>query len=152
MFQMNFSIEGNKKGSIKLEKYEKRMIPNLLRGIDKATLRLEAHIKERKLSGQVLNVRTNRLRSSITVVKAKQGAGGSIWGAVGTNVKYARIHEYGGEIKAKNAPYLKFPIGGRWASVKSVTIPARPYMEPTLREKQADIERDIIKSITKPLN
>ena len=47
---------------------------------------------------------------------------------VGTNVKYAAIHQSGGVISAKNRPYLRFKIGGTWASKKSVTMPARPFL------------------------
>jgi phage gpG-like protein len=47
---------------------------------------------------------------------------------VGTNKKYAMIHEFGGTIHGN--PYLKFQINGQWVTVASVTIPARPYMTP----------------------
>ena len=47
---------------------------------------------------------------------------------IGTNVKYAAIHQLGGVISAKNRPYLRFKIGDRFVSKKSVTIPARPFM------------------------
>jgi phage gpG-like protein len=40
---------------------------------------------------------------------------------------YAAIHQFGGVIKAKNVPYLRFKVGDRWASKKQVTIPARPF-------------------------
>jgi phage gpG-like protein len=41
---------------------------------------------------------------------------------------YAAIHQLGGEIRPKNAKALKFFSGGRWWTVKKVTMPARPYM------------------------
>lgn len=48
---------------------------------------------------------------------------------IGTNIAYAAIHHIGGEIHAKNTPYLMIPLGnGRFACKKSVTIPARPYL------------------------
>lgn len=47
---------------------------------------------------------------------------------VGTNVKYAAVHQEGKEIKAKNKSALRFQIGGRWARKKSVRIPARPFL------------------------
>lgn len=43
---------------------------------------------------------------------------------VGTNVKYAAIHQFGGTIRPKKGKALAF--GGRF--VQSVTIPARPYL------------------------
>lgn len=39
----------------------------------------------------------------------------------------ARIHNYGGVIKAKNKEYLTFKIGDKWVKVKQVKIKARPF-------------------------
>lgn len=39
--------------------------------------------------------------------------------------RYARIHEYGGEIRPKRGKALRFVIGGRPVFAKKVTIPAR---------------------------
>lgn len=47
---------------------------------------------------------------------------------VGTNDKRARIHQLGGKIKPKSKKYLRFKIGNQWVTVRSVTIPARPYL------------------------
>jgi phage virion morphogenesis protein len=47
---------------------------------------------------------------------------------VGVPYAWARIHQFGGRISAKRSPYLRFKIGDRWASKKSVTIPARPFL------------------------
>lgn len=80
-------------------------------------------------SGEVLNVRTGRLRNSIF---GKMRGNDTLEIGAGSNVVYARIHEFGGTIKAKNAPFLKFQIGGRWAQVKQVQIPARPYVKPSI--------------------
>lgn len=54
---------------------------------------------------------------------------GNDFARIGSNKKYAAIHHLGGEIAAKNAPYLMIPLGGgRFARKKSVSIPARPYL------------------------
>ncbi|HFC8518916.1 TPA: phage virion morphogenesis protein [Neisseria weaveri] len=54
---------------------------------------------------------------------------GNDFARIGSNKKYAAIHHLGGTIKAKNKPYLVFPVaGGGWRKVKSVNIPARPYL------------------------
>lgn len=152
MLELNLSIEGNKKESIKLKKFNKKLTPNLKRGIDKATLRLERHIKSRKLSGQVLKPRTGRLRSSWARKAAVDKPGVGVQGRVGTNVVYARIHEFGGVIRPKSSDgWLRFKIGGSWVTVKSVTIPARPYVGPTIREKKDEVTRDIVREIMKPL-
>lgn len=47
---------------------------------------------------------------------------------IGSNLIYARIHQLGGVIKAKNRGLLRFKINGRYVSKKKVTIPARPYL------------------------
>ncbi|GAB6100434.1 hypothetical protein JCM16358_23130 [Halanaerocella petrolearia] len=47
---------------------------------------------------------------------------------VGSNIIYAAVHQQGKEIKVKNADYLHFKAGGRWAKKKKVEIPARPFL------------------------
>lgn len=47
---------------------------------------------------------------------------------VGTGIVYGRIHQEGGVISAKNARALFFQMGNRFVQVKSVTMPARPYL------------------------
>ncbi|OKP69626.1 virion morphogenesis protein [Ensifer adhaerens] len=47
---------------------------------------------------------------------------------VGSGLVYARIHQDGGQIVAKNAGALAFSIGGRFIQVKSVTMPKRKYL------------------------
>jgi len=85
-----------------------------------------------KLSGEVLKVRTGRLRSSIT--HEVRDVGGAVELVVGTNVVYARIHEFGGVILPKRARFLVFEVGGKKVFARKVTIPRRPYFEPALDE------------------
>ncbi len=65
-------------------------------------------------------------------LNARAGLNEVSWGAT---MKYAAVHQFGATIKAKNAPALAFQLGGArglapvfWVRVKSVTIPARPYL------------------------
>ncbi len=96
---------------------------------------LSGTIKEDKLSGQVLNVRTGDLRNSITPLEATQAAVMSGGAAGGAGVVYAAIHEFGGIITARNAPYLRFRTAdGAWHAVKSVVMPERSYMRSTFGE------------------
>ena len=46
---------------------------------------------------------------------------------VGNPMRYAAIHQFGGEIRPKNAAALRFQSGGRWWTVQKVTMPARPF-------------------------
>jgi phage gpG-like protein len=66
---------------------------NLLTTIRRLAIRVQGYVKESKLTGQVLHVRTGTLRRSIN--QTVDDLGTEIWAKVGTNVKYARVHEYG---------------------------------------------------------
>lgn len=72
------------------------------------------------------------LRDSITHQATKDEV------RVGTNVLYAAVHQFGATIRAKGSGHLKFQVGGRWASKKQVTIPARPFLGVS-RDDQAEI-------------
>ena len=72
--------------------------------------------------GKILQL-SGQLAASIHTLATNQSA------QIGTNKIYAAIHHIGGDIHAKNAPYLMIPLGnGRFARKTSVTIPARPYL------------------------
>ena len=63
------------------------------------------------------------LMNSITHVVLSDGV------EYGTNVPYAIPLHFGAEIRAVNAPFLRFKIpGGGWVSKKAVTLPARPFL------------------------
>lgn len=74
--------------------------------------------------GQTL-VESTALRDSVHYVADDHGVEIGAGGPAGA---YAPIHQFGGTITAKDG-YLKFRLGsGAFVSVKSVTIPARPYV------------------------
>lgn len=118
---------------------------------------LEAKVKAQKLSGQVLGVRTGRLRASISQSSARApGDSRSRFVStptaslyyVGTNVAYGGAWEFGSrahDIVAKNALALRFEIGGQVFFRRRVHIPAqspRPFLAPALQEmKPMIIER-----------
>jgi phage gpG-like protein len=50
---------------------------------------------------------------------------------IGTNLIYAKQREYGGIIKAKNGPYLRFrTYDGKWVTTKQVYQPPHPAWRP----------------------
>ena len=53
-----------------------------------------------------------------------------------SQLPFILIHQFGGVIRAKNVPYLKFRINGQWVQKKEVTIPARRYF----RFQDEDVE------------
>lgn len=89
----------------------------------------------------------SRLRNSI---RAKSDSGGF---AVGTNVVYARRHQFGDSkpmtIRAKKKDgVLRFKVGGRWICKGSVRVqlPARPFLgisEEDMREIEAVLQEAI---------
>lgn len=66
---------------------------------------------------------TGRLRRSILAQSDNSGV------TIGTNLKYARAHQFGATIVPKTAKRLVFAgQGGRKIFAKKVVIPARPYL------------------------
>lgn len=71
-----------------------------------------------------------------------------------TNDIRARLHNYGGIIKAKNKPYLHFKIGNKWIKVKQVKIKARPFIgfnqqmeDNYIKEIEQHYKKEILKKI-----
>ena len=85
-------------------------------------------------------------RKLSTKINVKSNSSGA---AVGTNLIYAATHQFGAErtIRAKNGKYLRFKVGGKWASVPSVhvRIPARPFLGVS-KEDEEEI-RDILNEV-----
>ena len=66
---------------------------------------------------------TGRLQRSITSQVQGDAA------VVGTNVRYARTHQFGATILPKNAKFLAAPVGGGGIHfLKKAVIPSRPFM------------------------
>lgn len=129
-----------------LKKMPGLVVPALFKGMKQAMLIAERTVRGEYLSGKALQRRTGRLRGSITHDVRIEGD--RVVGRIGTNVVYGRIHELGGVIKAKNAGYLKFNIPGvGWRMAKSVTIPARPFLRPSLEDNISDISGILAKRV-----
>jgi len=60
---------------------------------------------------------------------------------IGTNVEYAAIQEFGGEIRAKNAPYLTFKIDGHWVRVKQVKIGGKFYLKGGMQQTEKVVKQ-----------
>ena len=130
---------------------------------------LTLNVVRRKLSGDVLNRVTGRLRDSMQRTDALVIAAGEsleVRSSIGSNVRtggasvvYAAIHEYGGQtrphkITAKNKSALSFFIGGKAVVVKSVNhpgskIPARPYLRPSVEESLPRLRERVGNNIVK---
>jgi phage gpG-like protein len=105
-----------------------------------------------KLSGQVLNVKTGRLRRSIDQVVLRDEA--QVVGVVSTNVKYARVHEYGFTGTVNVRDHLRQvkqafgrPIAARAVMVKAHTRKANVPEKSFLRSALADMKPQIIEEM-----
>lgn len=154
------------KGSVVRGKRAFVNVRETLRGrITKALIRLsielQAYIKHGKLSGQVLKNRTGTLRRSINrkIIDTPT----SIQAIIGTNVRYARAHEYGFEgpvtvkehlrlVKEAWGRPLQFPV---WATVSSHTkemkLPERSFLRSALMDKRQHILTTLTVAINKPV-
>lgn len=103
-----------------------------------------------RLSGRVLNRRTGNLLATAHGSVEQEPDGLRIVFQAGggpRNVKYARIHELGGTITPKNGQALRFKGRNGWATVKSVTMPRRPYLEPSRDEAAKALEPTLTREL-----
>lgn len=114
----------------------------LRREIERLAIKLLTHVKSDKLSGQVLNVRTGRLRRSIN--ERVEDKNGDITGFVGTNVEYARIHEFGWRGTVTVKEHL---INGKSSIVRSHTRKVNVQERSFLRSALADMASEIREGI-----
>jgi phage gpG-like protein len=118
----------------------------LERAVFRLTLKMVGLVKT-KLGGEVLKVRTGRLRRSINFKLNRQS--GKIESTVGTNVVYGKTHELGLTIpahivEAKRAKALQFSMGGKIVYAKRVNIPAvkmpkRSFLQASLEQMTPEI-------------
>jgi len=131
----------------RLQRTERKIKPEARTAMRTVVLLLEGYVKRNKLSGQVLNVQTGRLRSSITGQIYEYSD--EIIGKVGTNVEYGRLWELGGvipehEVVPRRAQALHFFYKGAEVFCKRARIPARkveprPFLAPSLAENRQRI-------------
>lgn len=122
----------------------------LKRGIGRAVLTLLRYVKASKLSDQVLRVRTGRLRRSIT--ERVEESGSRVSGIVGTNVEYARVHEYGFKGTVSVREHLRKTKAGSTtvrAHTRKVSLPERSFLRSSLRDLQPQIREEIERSLNR---
>ena len=119
-------------------------------------LKLEAKVKQ-KLSGDVLNVRSGNLRSSIQnkVEQSSHSVIGKVYSS--GDVKYAAIHEFGGTTKAHvieavNGKALAFVMNGKQVFVKRVNhpgskIPERSFLRSSLADMAEEITQELHRTV-----
>ena len=109
---------------------------------------LQAKIQQ-KLSGEVLNQKSDALKRSIVIAIDDSSASMTASLAVSGDIKYAAIHEFGGvipphEILPDKAKALAFAVGGKEVFAARINLPAiampeRSYMRSSLAEMADEI-------------
>ena len=141
-------MSGRVIGADRLTKFFGALPEELKQRVEKSmgrmVLKLQARVMRDKLSGQVLKVRTGTLRRSIDQVVYREDQ--AIRGVVGTNVEYARPHEYGfsGTVTVKeHLRLVKKAFGKDLKSPKEVMVrthaarvnlPERSFLRSALKE------------------
>jgi phage gpG-like protein len=150
---------------------QKALTEAMVRVVNRLSILVQAHVKGQKLTGQVLHVRTGTLRRSINRRVYQEGE--AVWAVVGTNVRYAAIHEYGftGAVSVREhvrkirAPARMVVVKnklsksgvGTWQRkqgavvgeavvkqhVRQVSMPERSFLRSSIRDLEPIIRRDI---------
>ena len=161
---MNFSIEieGDEAVLSRFDELPAKLRASLTKKISYLTLYLENYIKTEKLSGQVLNVVSGRLRRSI-YSKVEQ-TDTSVIGSVSSSgdVKYAAIHEFGfdgQETVRAHTREIKQAFG-KAISPKTVEVreftrhmvmPERSFMRSSFQDLKAMLQQGVRDAVTEGL-
>lgn len=105
-----------------------------------------------KLSGQVLKRGKGKLAQSLTY--GISGVGSNLTSTIGSDLVYAAILAKGGTIVPVNKKFLHFFVNGQEVFTKKVVIPARPYLEPTMKDFFASgkAKMIIVRSLKEEIN
>lgn len=133
-----------------------RVHDGLAPAVTRLGFELQRKVQSEKLTGQVLKVRTGRLRSSINT--EIEDSGSEVAASVGTNVSYGKIHEYGvGRswlVEARNAKALRFTVGGRTVFARRVVhppLPERSFLRSALAEMAPAIEEGLREAVARAI-
>jgi phage gpG-like protein len=145
---LNVTLTGDRELIERFATMPDRVRAALVQKVSHLALRLEEKVKK-KLSGDVLNVRTGNLRRSIQhqVDQSAAAVTGTVYSS--GDVKYAAIHEFGGRTKAHvieavSAKALAFQIGGKQVLARRVNhpgskIPERSFLRSSLTDMRDEI-------------
>jgi len=140
----------------KIAKFPSEWPQAIRRGLDTGLQLVRGKIQENRLSGtgpypvdeHRLGERKGLLRQSARA-EPSVITGNKVVGSVGSNVFYAKVHEYGKTITPVNAPFLVFKIGDKTIFTRKSVIPARaPFTtEVASPQSAAVISKSVINEI-----
>jgi len=134
MFDLSIKLEGT--GAV-IKSF--RLLPDAVHRANKRAMRMSIraiarHIAKSKFArpggeGSPLHARTGQLARDIILsteeANAVQEVGDTIIGIIGSNLPYARIHEFGGTIQPKKAKWLTIPTQFNLTERGIMRIPPR---------------------------
>ena len=149
-------------GGREIEQRLNNITPNLRNKLDqkieRLAIMLTAYVKGSKLSGQVLKNRTGTLRRSINYKIGGKGTN-NISATVGTNIEYARIHEFGfhGAVSIKAHMRMQVMAFGKAmknphsvsvrAHTANVNFPERSFLRSALDDKREQIKIELMATL-----
>jgi phage gpG-like protein len=136
MIEVTTSVVGTEAVQARFEHLSVAMRDRVRKRIQALGIELQRKVKEEKLSGQVLNVRTGNLRRNISEETTVTGE--SIVSSVGTNVPYARFWELGFSGTEQVRSHLRMGHPVRPFS-RAVNERARPFLSTALLEMRNHI-------------
>jgi phage gpG-like protein len=116
----------------------------LKKGITRAVIMVQK-LSKQKLNGEVLNVRSGRLRRSINTRVTE--AASKVEGIVGTNVEYAHVHEFGFHGMVTVREHIRRAKSGKESMVRSqsrkMDVPEKSFLRSALKELEPEIQGEI---------
>ena len=127
----------------------------LAKGITRAILEIERHVKQDKLSGQVLKVKTGTLRAKVNARIPVTETASGVEGIVGTKVSYAAVHEYGFAGTVNVREHLRKSKLGKAYTVgahsRNVNLPERSFLRSALNDLRANSRDEIETAINRAI-
>lgn len=142
------SVTGGRETAKKLRGEGKQVREAVRKTMGRLVLELMVKVKRDKLSGQALNVRTGRLRRSIT--QRVEVHGTTIEGVVGTNVEYGKFHEYGRSVKdelKKHREGFKAALKANKPALNPDDLPPTSFLRSALKEMKQHNREEIERAV-----
>lgn len=149
---IEFTISGDQATIKMLGAKVPALTKGVLNSVTRASIRLVRYVKENKLSGQVLHVRSGTLRRKVNYRVTQTDT--AITGQVGVRLSYAPPHELGLDVEETVREHLRTAkqAFGRTISpvtfsvrahVRHMKLPERSFLRSSLRELTSEIQAEI---------
>lgn len=140
----NVKIVGEAEVIQKLNAMPDEVRKRVAMSVTRLAIEMVGYVKGSKLSGQVLKNRTGTLRRSVTHRVISDATG--VRAVVGTNVKYARVHEYGFSGTENVREHMRKAARVR-AHTRNVNKPERSFLRSSLSDKASHIRSEIKRAV-----